>query len=111
MALIELKRLGEFINNHPNFSFHIEHHTDNRGDEEYNLRLSQHRANSLLFELQKDYEVDTTKVKAVGLGESTPIISPKYIEQMNFENKSFKESHHSVNRRTLLRIIKAYNKS
>ena len=49
-------------------------HTDSQGREQMNLNLSQSRANSVLFELQRR-RVLTKNIIAKGYGESQPIAS------------------------------------
>ncbi|MDD3651425.1 OmpA family protein [Immundisolibacter sp.] len=57
---------------HPNASFEIAGHTDAIGSEQYNLRLSQRRAEAV-----RDYLVqkgaDPSRMTAVGYGESQPV--------------------------------------
>lgn len=58
----------------PNFSIQINGHTDSQGSAAYNRKLSQQRASSV-----RDYlisaGVDAGRLKATGLGESSPIAS------------------------------------
>lgn len=50
----------------------IEAHTDSRGNDEYNQKLSQQRANSTL-EALKDLNIDASRLKAIGYGETQPV--------------------------------------
>ncbi|SBT07360.1 OmpA/MotB domain protein [Candidatus Accumulibacter aalborgensis] len=52
------------------FRFAIEGHTDPRGGEDYNLRLSQARAESVVGYLSENYHIDRGRLKPVGKGPS-----------------------------------------
>lgn len=107
IGISELDKLSKFIIANPNLYFHLENHTDHRGTDRYNLKLSQRRAMSVVFELTTNYNVDSTKIKAIGFGESNPIINWAFIEQMDLqdEDECISEGVYFVNRRTQLRII------
>ena len=55
----------------------VEGHTDRLGSTAYNQRLSEQRANSVKTYLVTSGGVDTTKVSAVGKGESTAVTKPE----------------------------------
>jgi outer membrane protein OmpA-like peptidoglycan-associated protein len=57
----------------------IEGHTDDKGSDESNLKLSQERAESVLAYLVEK-GVDKARLKAVGLGETKPIADNKSVE-------------------------------
>ena len=70
-------RIVEFANMlkaNPKLKATIEAHTDSVGSDAYNKKLSEKRAASTV-EALKALKVDTSKVKAVGLGESKPVAS------------------------------------
>ncbi len=52
----------------------IEGHTDDRGDDEYNLDLSQRRADSVL-RYMLDAGISARRIEAVGYGEADPVAS------------------------------------
>lgn len=54
-------------------SLSIEGHTDSVGSDQYNLRLSQARADSIKRELVKSYAFKVEKITAIGFGETQPI--------------------------------------
>ena len=56
----------------PDAKIEIGGHTDSRGSDEYNLRLSQERASSVVAYLINK-GIDATRLTAVGYGESVPI--------------------------------------
>ena len=62
------------LNKHPEFNVKVEGHTDNVGDEELNLSLSQQRALSVMNYLISQ-GIDTERLNAIGYGESEPITS------------------------------------
>ena len=72
-ARATLDQLAELIKaqNAPNVA--IEGHTDGKGDDAYNRRLSEARAMAVRDYLVSVRTVDGTKLKAVGLGELKPV--------------------------------------
>lgn len=70
----QLKEVGEAVNNPEmkNSIFVIEGHTDNRGGEERNMKLSWDRAESVRKYLIDQFKVDASRVKAQGFGYSRP---------------------------------------
>ena len=69
-----LDSLKEFIELHKNISVIIEGHTDNVGSNQYNMALSQRRANSVLnYLIEKG--IDKKILTAMGIGEVKPIAS------------------------------------
>ncbi len=67
-----LNELAELLLRHPNVKITLFGHTDNVGTEEYNLRLSQGRVNSVKDELIKR-GIDGERITCIGKGESEPI--------------------------------------
>ena len=53
-----------------NFDFSVEGHADPRGDDDYNLRLSQARAESVVSYLVSRHNVPTQRLHPIGKGES-----------------------------------------
>lgn len=68
----ELNRVVEFLTNNPNMTIEVAGHTDNVGADEYNLRLSDDRANSVRTYLISKGIVQS-RIKAKGYGETKPI--------------------------------------
>jgi outer membrane protein OmpA-like peptidoglycan-associated protein len=54
-----------------NYRFLVNGHTDSKGSDDYNLELSQRRANSVVQYLVSQHEVDPGRLKAIGFGETT----------------------------------------
>jgi outer membrane protein OmpA-like peptidoglycan-associated protein len=71
-SLPTLKRLLALIQQNPGRALEIGGHTDSEGDANYNDKLSQDRAESVLKWL-KDNKAETGKLKTKGYGESLPV--------------------------------------
>ncbi len=74
-ARLSLMKLGFLIQKNPDSLFIIEGHTDTFGTEEYNLNLSQRRANAVVEWLIQSLRLTTDRVRAVGMGESALIVT------------------------------------
>jgi outer membrane protein OmpA-like peptidoglycan-associated protein len=73
-AYPELQRISDVLNKYPQTIIEVGGHTDTRGSEEYNLRLSDQRAQAVKDELIRN-GVAAQRINAVGYGESRPISS------------------------------------
>jgi len=71
-ALHTMDKLASFLNQAPKKTILIEGHTDNRGTDEYNLHLSEQRAESVRGALITR-GVDAGRISARGFGETRPI--------------------------------------
>lgn len=74
-ARLSLMKLGFLIQKNPDSLFIIEGHTDSYGTDGFNLDLSQRRANAVVSWLIASLRLTTDRVRAVGMGESNPIVS------------------------------------
>lgn len=92
-----------FMNQHPNLIIEVGSHTDTRGTSEYNLKLSEKRAESIVKKLIS-LGVDSSRLTFKGYGEEQPIISEELI--FKAESSDEKERLYAVNRRNELKIIK-----
>jgi len=72
-ALPMLKNVAEVLKSYPKAPVLIEGHTDNKGDDAYNLKLSQRRADSVLAWLAKNAGIGKKRVKTKGWGEAKPV--------------------------------------
>lgn len=98
-----LDDLAAFLVLNDNLSVEIASHTDARGSDAYNLRLSQARAKSCVdYLISKGIAAD--RLVATGYGETKPLISEADINKMPTEEE--KEAAHQKNRRTSFRPIK-----
>jgi outer membrane protein OmpA-like peptidoglycan-associated protein len=70
-AQSDLVRLADFLNQNPNSTLLVEGHTDNSGNAEYNLELSQLRAQSVRDFLVAS-GVSPLRVRSIGYGETRP---------------------------------------
>ena len=71
---IELQKLINFLNKNPSLKIAIHGHTDDQGNDDYNLKLSNERAKSVFDFLQKK-GIQPTRLSYQGFGETRPIIT------------------------------------
>jgi len=83
----------EYFELNDNLVIELRSHTDNRGRDAYNLKLSHARAKSVVNYLVKN-NIDRERLVSVGLGETDPIIKDAQTEE-----------EHQKNRRTAFRVI------
>ena len=92
----------DFLKRNPQLIVEIGVHTDYRGSETYNQRLSERRA-KVIVDLLLEEGVDSTQISYKGYGESDPIIPEEEIKKECFQEKI--ESAHQTNRRSEIKII------
>lgn len=73
-AVLDLDQLARFLGNYPERSAVIEGHTDSTGSEDFNLALSQRRAESVRAYLVRQ-GVEPARITATGMGEGAPVAS------------------------------------
>jgi len=71
-SIAELNRLRKLLEDHPALKIRIQGHTDNQGEADSNLVLSENRAKSV-FNFLVDNGIDVTRLSYLGFGESQPI--------------------------------------
>jgi OOP family OmpA-OmpF porin len=71
----EIKSVADVLTNHPEIKIVIEGHTDNVGGKNYNLKLSQRRADAIKRVMVKKFGIDASRLTAKGYGMSKPIAS------------------------------------
>jgi len=120
-SMVSLDKLVETLNDNSNVTIELMSHTDSRDTEEYNLDLSQKRAQSVVqYLIEKGIAAD--RLSARGYGESTPkVVDTAIAEQNQFlkEGASLteqfintlateeqKEIAHQINRRTEFRVLR-----
>lgn len=113
ISKVELDKLVEFLNLNANLKVEIRSHTDARGSDSYNLRLSKDRAKSVVDYLIAN-GIDKTRLEPLGLGETEPAIitdengkelrlTEANINAMPTEEK--REEYHQRNRRTAFKVL------
>lgn len=70
----ELARVATVLNKYPQTIIRVEGHTDSKGSEDYNLKLSEKRAETVRNALIQQ-GVDDSRIEAIGYGETQPISS------------------------------------
>ncbi len=92
-----LDYLYKILVDNPSAVIELRSHTDSRGDDAYNLELSQRRAQSCIDYLSQK-GIDEARMEAKGFGETSLRISDAEIEKLPTEEE--KEAAHAKNRRT-----------
>ncbi len=82
---VELKRLVNLLKNNPELNIRIQGHTDSRGDEQYNLELSEKRAESV-YDYLVERGIDKKRLSYKGYGESQPVATNE-TEEGRAENR------------------------
>lgn len=119
-STVSLDGLIKTLNDNPNITIELRSHTDFRGNDDYNMTLSQDRAKSCVdYLISKGIKPD--RLTAKGLGESEPrvitkelavqfpyfkegdILTEDYINKLK-DNKQ-KEDAHQLNRRTEFSVL------
>ena len=98
----ELDRLTKLLNENPTIKIELSAHTDSRGGNAYNEKLSQRRAQSCVDYLIKK-GISTGRLVSKGYGETKLIKTDAEIAKLKFKDE--KEAAHQENRRTEFKII------
>jgi outer membrane protein OmpA-like peptidoglycan-associated protein len=96
---VDLRKLADFLIDHPAVHLNISGHTDGNGKEEVNLLLSQQRADAIKAYLTYTFNIDPSRISAHGFGSSKPIV-----EEQNDE-------HRRLNRRVEFEIRRSENRN
>jgi len=64
----EIAKVGDFMKQYPTTTAVIEGHTDNVGGYDYNMKLSQQRAENVVDYLVKNFGIDKSRLEAKGYG-------------------------------------------
>ncbi len=75
-AIFQLQKLGTLIKRNPNATFTVEGYTDSFGGPEYNLELSQRRADSVKQYLVEAMRISSAQIEARGFGQTKFRVSP-----------------------------------
>lgn len=106
-----LNYLYNIMVDNPNIVIQLRSHTDFRGKDAYNEKLSQRRAQSCVDYLIKEKGVAADRIVAKGMGEKEPLKMPdgtlldeKFINSLKSEEE--KEAAHQRNRRTDFKVLR-----
>jgi outer membrane protein OmpA-like peptidoglycan-associated protein len=72
-ALASLEKVGQVIKSYPKAKVLIEGYTDSKGDDKYNLKLSDRRASSVKAWLIQNAGIAKGQITAKGWGEAKPV--------------------------------------
>ncbi|MBE0667483.1 MAG: OmpA family protein, partial [Bacteroidales bacterium] len=120
-SMVSLDKLVETLNDNPNVTIELMSHTDSRDTEEYNLDLSQKRAQSVVnYLIGKG--IASERLTARGYGETSPKVVDREISQESpfltegtalteqfintLANDEQKEIAHQINRRTEFKVLR-----
>ncbi len=116
-----LNRLAKMLKENPNITIELAAHCDYRGNDDYNLRLSQRRAESVVGYLTDSCGIDSARLTAIGYGEKAPkIVNKKLLESQPYlhEGDTLTETYiltltpeqqeacNALNRRTEFRVLR-----
>lgn len=68
-----LDGMANFIQSYPQMAVTLEGHTDNRGSESYNRKLSESRSSIVKNVLVDHYGIEAMRLRAIGYGETRPV--------------------------------------
>lgn len=97
-ACVELDKLVKLLKENPTMEIELGSHTDSRGNDSYNLKLSQRRAESVVGYLIKN-GIDRNRLTARGYGETMLV-------NKCANGVPCSEAEHQANRRTEFKIIR-----
>jgi OOP family OmpA-OmpF porin len=82
----EIKAMADFLKANPEMMITIEGHASSTGPDAYNKVLSQKRADAIVEILSTEYNVDPSRLKAIGYGESR-LFNKENTEKAHTENR------------------------
>jgi outer membrane protein OmpA-like peptidoglycan-associated protein len=81
-----LQEISKLLSSNPNLKVFIVGHTDNVGGVDYNMKLSQARADAVVKGLTTKYKLNPQRLKAYGVGQLAPIV-PNKTEEGRAKNR------------------------
>ncbi len=93
-----LNQIIKILEENPQVKMELASHTDCRGEDDYNLDLSQRRASSAVNYIIAESDVESNRLSSVGYGET------KF--EINCECNTCTEEEHQINRRTTFKVIR-----
>jgi len=101
-SMQNLDKIAELLKLNGNLSVDIEANTDSRGNDSYNMKLSQSRAQTCVdYLISKG--IDSSRLRSVGYGETNPLITDSQIKKIKPKSPEW-DAAHQKNRRTAFRI-------
>lgn len=67
--------IADYLQQNPAKSFYVVGHTDSQGDFNFNMRLSESRANTVVTTLVREHGIEAGRLKPVGVGPASPVLS------------------------------------
>lgn len=120
-SCLALDSLVDLLNENPNVTIELAAHCDYRGKDEYNERLSQRRAESVVNYLM-EHGIDSVRLTPVGYGEKRPKVVTRKIAAtydflnegdtlteafiLQFEEEEKQEICNALNRRTEFKVLR-----
>jgi outer membrane protein OmpA-like peptidoglycan-associated protein len=101
-AITELQKLATLIKRNPNAKFTIEGYSDSFGSADYNLDLSQRRADSVAGYLVQALGVNPAQVRARGFGTAKLMVQPRAINASDPAAVDMEISRQRPNRRVVI---------
>jgi outer membrane protein OmpA-like peptidoglycan-associated protein len=102
-SFVELDKLYDLLTKNPSIKIEIGGHTDTRGDDKDNLKLSNDRAKAV-YDYIVAKGIDAKRMSYKGYGETKTVVSDAEIAKLPTEKE--KEAAHQSNRRTEYKILK-----
>ncbi len=111
--------MAQIMRDNPNITIEMAAHTDRKGSDDYNIKLSHRRAQSVIDYLIS-VGISEDRLQAQGYGESRPktitkklarefpqfpegtVLTPEYIESLDPENQDIADQ---INRRTEFQVL------
>ncbi|WP_430406396.1 OmpA family protein [Fluviicola sp.] len=104
-SILQLDSIVQFLKKNKQISIEIGVHTDSRGSDPLNLKMTQWRSEQVRNYLVEQ-GVSESQMTAKGYGETQLIIPEEEINKYKKTNKLQYEKLHQMNRRTELKIIR-----
>jgi OmpA-OmpF porin, OOP family len=102
-SMENLDKIVDLLKLNDNLEVQIEANTDSRGNDAYNMKLSQARAQSCVdYIISKG--VPSARLHAKGFGETNPLIKEEEINKLKKKSPEW-EAAHQRNRRTALKVV------
>jgi outer membrane protein OmpA-like peptidoglycan-associated protein len=87
-ATASLQKLGRIIQRNPQAVFKVEGYTDSFGTEDYNMDLSQRRAETVKDWLVENMNIDPSRIQAQGFGKTHLLVpADRSVEQQQLNRR------------------------